>query len=110
MRRFGKAMSKARQDRDLSQAALGAMVKSNQSTVSSWERGESEPPPDFVFAIETACKVPPGSLSRLLGYMPIIKDVEQDLECAIMSCPKLDVNERKLLRDIFVMMASDDDA
>lgn len=107
LQRFGAAMARARQRASLSQAALGVMVGSNQSTVSSWERGESEPPPDLVFAIEDACEEPKGALSRLLGYLPIIEDTPDDVETAILSCPKLDPNERELLRNIYVMMASD---
>lgn len=114
MKRFGEAMTKARQHARLSQAALGVQVSSNQSTVSSWERGESEPPPEFVFAIERVCKEPGGSLSRFLGYWPdrvmtdnSDPDPDSDpVELAIMSCPLLDANERKILCDIFVMFAN----
>lgn len=55
----------------LSQSELGQLVGVKQSTMSSWVNGVAAPSPDTVFALEAAIKVPPGSLSRHLGYVPL---------------------------------------
>lgn len=41
-----------------------------QNTVAGWESGRSALKPKKVFAIEKALGVPPGSISRLAGYLP----------------------------------------
>lgn len=79
-KRFGAAMARARQRKNLSQTALGDAIGSNQSTISSWERGEAEPPPDFVFAIERACGESGGALSRFFGYLPVTEETVSLIE------------------------------
>lgn len=43
----------------------------DQSTVTRWLRGENIPDPSTVFALEEVFEMAPGSLSRLLGYLPV---------------------------------------
>lgn len=57
--------------RKMSQKALGeALGGLSQAAVGGWVGGESEPSPARVFAIEEILELPPGHLSKLLGYLP----------------------------------------
>lgn len=42
----------------------------NHTRIYAWLNNKSEPMPHQVFAIERAVGVPPGTLSRTLGYLP----------------------------------------
>lgn len=86
-----------------SQDGLGEVIGKPQSTISSWERGEAEPPPHMVFAIEQACGKAPGSLSYALGYVPVGTDPNAwiDVELAIQACPMLTTDERLVLSALF---------
>lgn len=42
----------------------------NHTRIYAWLNGRVEPAPHQVFAIERAIPVPPGTLSRTLGYLP----------------------------------------
>lgn len=102
---FALALTKARQTRGLSQSGLGrALGRGRQSTVSGWEAGESIPPPDTVFALERVLDLPPGSLSRHLGYTPV--ECTEKLKPpstlqAIIEDPELDDLARRLLLAMF---------
>lgn len=68
---FGAALAKRRKDLQLSQTALGrALGGVAQSAVSQWECGETQPRAEHVYAAELALGLTPGTLSRLLGYLP----------------------------------------
>lgn len=68
---FGAALAKRRKELQLSQTTLGrALGGVAQSAVSQWECGETEPRADHVYAAENALGLTPGTLSRLLGYLP----------------------------------------
>ena len=68
---FGAALAKRRRALSLSQTALGrALGGIGQSAISQWECGETEPRPQHVYAVERVLGLHPGTLSRLLGYLP----------------------------------------
>lgn len=68
---FGAALAKRRRDLALSQTALGqALGGIGQSAVSQWECGETQARPEHVYAAEEVLGLTPGTLSRLLGYLP----------------------------------------
>lgn len=68
---FGAALAKRRRELSLSQTALGkALGGVGQSAVSQWECGDTEPRPEHVYLSEKALGLAPGTLSRLLGYLP----------------------------------------
>jgi transcriptional regulator with XRE-family HTH domain len=68
---FGAALAKRRKELQLSQTALGrALGGIAQSAVSQWECGETEPRAEHVYAAENALGLTPGTLSRMLGYLP----------------------------------------
>ena len=69
--RFGQALGAALRSRDMTQKdladALGGMA---QSAISNWVAGEAVPGHDVVFRAERVLQLPPGYLSRHLGYVP----------------------------------------
>lgn len=68
---FGAALAKRRKELALSQSALGqALGGVGQSAVSQWECGETQPRSEYVYAAEKTLGLTPGTLSRLLGYLP----------------------------------------
>ncbi len=68
---FGAVLAKRRKELQLSQTALGrALGGVAQSAISQWECGETEPRAEHVYAAEDALGLTPGTLSRLLGYLP----------------------------------------
>lgn len=68
---FGQALREIRQSLKLTQQDMAALLKVEQATFSNWERATVTLEPWQVFEIEKALQVPPGSLSRLLGYLPL---------------------------------------
>ena len=74
-REFGAALRQSREDKGLSQQALASALANagfsrTYQSVQGWERGEGAPEPEIVFALEECLDVPPGRLSRVLGYLP----------------------------------------
>lgn len=61
-----------------------------QSTVGTW-MARTEPTPELVFDLERALDLPPGHLSRLLGYVPVsVTEVSCTVPEAIEADPMLD--------------------
>lgn len=69
LQRFGEAFERYRADRP--RAWLAEQLSVTGETVRKWGAGETEPPRASVFAVERALAVAPGTLSRLLGYLPL---------------------------------------
>lgn len=68
---FGAALGKRRRELALSQTALGeALGGIGQSAVSQWESGATQPQQEHAYAAEEVLGLTPGTLSRLLGYVP----------------------------------------
>jgi transcriptional regulator with XRE-family HTH domain len=67
---FSDALKRAREDSGLSLRALADAVEASHTVVAQWERGEHAPRPPRVRMLEHVLQLPPGSLSRLLGYWP----------------------------------------
>lgn len=75
---LGAVVRRRLTEMDRTQEWLGAEVSTvqgrpngyKQATVSGWLAGINRPDPDQVFAIERALAMRPGSLSRMLGYVP----------------------------------------
>jgi transcriptional regulator with XRE-family HTH domain len=67
---FSDALKRAREDSGLSLRALADAVEASHTVVAQWERGEHAPRPPRVTMLEHVLQLPPGSLSRLLGYWP----------------------------------------
>ena len=67
---FSEALKRAREDSGMSLRALADAVEASHTVVAQWERGEHAPRPPRVRMLEHVLQLPPGSLSRLLGYWP----------------------------------------
>lgn len=94
---FAAALKAEREHQNWSQAAIGMGVGVTGSLVGQWEQGRVAPPePDVVFKLEVALGLPPGRLSRHLGYLPVGAP-ELDVVAAIESDPRLDYRARALL-------------
>lgn len=101
---FGKAVESALDGR--SQAWLGAEVARatgaaspiSGSAVSQWISGKTEPAPDRVFAAEKILKLRPGTLSRLLGYLPASAKDVVTVEDALDADTALSPTARGILR------------
>jgi len=76
----------------------------SQGTISTWLSGNARPQPEGVFAVELALDLPPGSLSRHLGYVPYVEDPVIDLRDAIDTDDTLDEFDREALRMLYNVM------
>jgi hypothetical protein len=81
---------------------LGEDTPITASAVTQWINGDTEPkPPERVFAIERVVGVRPGTLSRLLGYLPLdAKPVRSVIE-AIDADTNLSEPMRAVLREAY---------
>lgn len=66
----------------------------SQSSVSNWLAGRQIPGPDVVFAMEKLLAVPPGALSRHLGYLPLAAVEVRTVAEAIAADPDLTAEGR----------------
>lgn len=71
------------------------------SAVTQWIDGETEPTRDKVFAIEAALKVAPGTLSRILGYLPVTAVAARSVPDAIRADRTLPEEARGLLLKVY---------
>jgi transcriptional regulator with XRE-family HTH domain len=92
---FGQALEGALSPR--SQAWLAKAVGRDQGAVSKWINGRNEPDVDTVFAIERVLAVPPGELSRHLGYVPVETSEIVSVVAAVESDSRLDARMRRAL-------------
>jgi transcriptional regulator with XRE-family HTH domain len=69
--RFGLALRAARVAKSLTQNDIAEAISKDQSVVSSYERGDAEPPRPIIAALELLVDLEPGGLSRYLGYIPV---------------------------------------
>ena len=101
---FRRGLRRARERRNVSQRALSRLAGVSHSAVSQWESGRALPEPVKVVLLERALELEPGSLSRLLGYMPIAHQVDQaamDVMRALEADPRLGERERELLATMY---------
>lgn len=77
----------------------------SQSVVSEWVNGSRTPDPQTVFALEVALGQQPGSLSRLLGYLPADAVAATTVEEAIDADPALDARARRALKNLYATLA-----
>lgn len=99
---FGTALARAREEAGYSrQADLAEELGVDQRKVSQWERGKIEPDREMMPLIELALELPPGTLTRHLGYLPLNYDpnlaAEPDVITAVISDHRLDDDGRSAL-------------
>jgi len=86
----------------LSQAELGRRVGLTGARIGQFEAGENVDP-DQVFLLERQLGLPPGRLSRHLGFVPVDADAAADVVAAIEQDPRLalDVSARNALVSLY---------
>ena len=100
---FRQILKHARQQRAWSQRRLADELGVSHSTVAYWERGEGVPAGDNLARLEHILQLEPGTLTRLLGYMPehtMRREMSGVIE-AIMTDPQLGARERELLLALY---------
>lgn len=75
--------------------------------VRMWMRGRREPPRSTVFEIEAFLREKPGTLSRLLGYLPPSARAVTTVEDAINADPRLTPTKRGYLLTLYRDMTGD---
>ena len=103
---FGEALDRALMAAGRTRAWLGAEVARicgkaspiSQSAVSQWVAGNTDPDRLYVFAAEQALDLKPGSLSQLLGYLPVSARSVRTVPEAIDGDPALTPMARQMLR------------
>lgn len=68
---FGDALDRAMREADAAAPTVAAAVGLSPDAVRKWIAGRGEPKPLTVFVIEQLLGVPPGELSRHLGFVPV---------------------------------------
>jgi transcriptional regulator with XRE-family HTH domain len=100
---FRRALRRAREAAGESQSGLSQQLGLSRSAVWQWENGETVPTPDNVATVEQALRLQPGSLSRLLGYLPagaVDRETISVIE-ALEADPRLGERERELLAAMY---------
>jgi transcriptional regulator with XRE-family HTH domain len=93
---FGAALAEARNVRGVLQSEIADLAGVQQSSVSAWEKGDNQPAPEVVFAIEDYLELKPGHLSRHLGYAPVAhRGVAPTYEQVVMDDPLLDDTQKR---------------
>lgn len=82
---------------------LGEQV--NPTSVSQWAAGTHEPSREKVWAMESVLGMKPGTLSRLLGYLPVNARSITSVVEAIDADPKLGERERRSLKAAYRELA-----
>lgn len=105
---FADALIEALNVRRKTQQALGEALGVKQPTVSGWIRREAEPTPETVFAIERALELPPGHLSRHLGYLPpeAVKAPPATFEAVVTGDPLLEDYVKRALIEQYRALTS----
>lgn len=101
---FRQALARYRNARNWSLRRLATEVGVSSSTAGYWEKGRTLPTPTNVVALEQALGLDPGTLARLLGYLPIAEDVDKatmDILQALERDPRLGKRERAVLTAVY---------
>lgn len=99
---FGRALAATLEAKGLTSGALlhipsATTVEGSRSTVTSWLRGRSEPSRPKVLALEQTLELPPGTLSRHLGWLPLDAVEIPDVETSILADPDLSPAQKNIL-------------
>lgn len=81
--------------------AVGKETPITASAVTQWINGETEPARSYVFAAEEVLGLKPGTLSRLLGYLPVAAKPATSVLDAIDADSKLTSRSREMLRSAY---------
>ena len=99
---FSDALKQAREDSGMSLRALADAGEASHTVVAQWERGEHAPRPPRVRMLEHVLQLPPGSLSRQLGYWPADTDAQPvGVIEAARADPRLGERDRRILTAVY---------
>jgi transcriptional regulator with XRE-family HTH domain len=98
---FRQALRRARQTYGLSQRAVGEAVGRTGSAVWQWEEGRGAPDQATVTKLEEVLDLEPGSLAKLLGYVPAGTDGPVSVIEALNADPRLNDSGRELLSSVY---------
>ena len=109
---FGQALDRALNNRP--RAWLGAEIARlcgketpiTASAVNQWVAGTSEPDRRYVFAAEQVLALKPGTLSRILGYLPLDAKPALSVLDAIEAAAELSERARRTLRSAYRELTS----
>lgn len=93
--RFAVAVSAALASADVTASEVADQLHVSYDTVRRWAREGMAPDPLTVFGLEVLLDLPPGELSRHLGYRPVDSGVS--VVDAIEADPRLDDTGRAML-------------
>jgi transcriptional regulator with XRE-family HTH domain len=91
---FGRTLADYLHAAELRAPALADAIGVTDDTVRKWINGAHAPDPATVFAVEETLGLPPGELSRHLGYVPVDAPA---VTAAIEADPGLSPNQRAML-------------
>lgn len=103
---FGDALARLRDTHGVSQERLAEQLGVTRALVGQWENRQTEPPRRQVFAIEERFQLRAGSLSRLLGYLPVTARSARSVPEAVDADPRLDTRDREMLKAMYRIAAS----
>lgn len=107
---FGQALTDELNTRGFNQAELVRRYEAltgetvHQTTVSRWVAGAQEPSRRQAVTVEAALDLPPGLLTRHLGYVPTAAAPAVDLVAAINAAADLAPGDRALLLDMYTRL------
>lgn len=95
-RNFRERLKWLRQDRELSQEALGQRLQKSGATISDWERGKHEPTVTDLFRIADALEVP---VEKLLTGVSAAYPVLSEPQLAVLETAPHDSGSVRQIRD-----------
>jgi transcriptional regulator with XRE-family HTH domain len=98
---FRQALRRARDASGLSQRVVGEAVGRTGSAVWQWEEGRGAPDHTTIANLEAVLELEPGSLAKLLGYVPTGSVGPVSLVEALNADPRLDDSGRELLTSVY---------
>lgn len=87
--------------RGWSQAELADQLGVSGSLVGLWLRGAGEPSRKHVFAMERLFDLKPGTLSRIMGYLPLNAKPARTIPEAIDAEARLTEREKEIVRSVY---------
>ena len=97
------AFRRAYEGAGLSQQALSAATGIDQSLISKYARGATQPPLDALVKVDRACGRPKGYVLRLAGYV----DDDLDIKAALASDPTPEPDGRGMVVRLYEMLQDD---
>jgi transcriptional regulator with XRE-family HTH domain len=105
-RAFAAALVNTRRQAGMTQTELAERARITQTQISGYERGTIPDPPKM-FALERALGVTPGTLSQMVGYMPVdAHPLPCTLTRAVIEDPALDDSARRAILAMYEALTS----